>query len=92
MEVEEACEIVKHIEDYRVKSSAEDPSFQVGVLDAQYCLGMLYFYIQDWSTSRNYFARAARGGAGDHEKQPSVTKSKAMLQNNQDVFGEYDGN
>lgn len=84
VEIEEGMEIVKHIEEYRQKEPGAGD-----VLEAQYCLGLLFFHVNDFWSAKHWLEAVAKGGDAAGPGGPTkmcVAKANAMLEAYKDAF------
>lgn len=91
VEIEEAMEIVKHIEDVRVKNALEDAQLIPLVVEAQYCLGLLFFQMQDYALAKTSFQECC---TKTDLKQVSVVriieKANILLEKYGEIFASVD--
>lgn len=65
VELEEVCEIVKHIEDVRVKNALADSTLIPLVVEAQYCLGLLFLALKDPELAKTSFLEVESKGTDE---------------------------
>jgi len=74
VEVEEAIEILKHITEYRQKrEEGTGPNAKLGTAEAQYTLGILFLYNNDYVSSRELLTSAEDIFAATHGANHATT-------------------
>ncbi len=81
------CVIVSVLLDQFCKCATDLLSLSIQVLEARYCLGLLYFTTQDYKFAKHYFEECVACQA-DHGNLLCVQKARAMVDTYGAMFAE----